>query len=428
MTKPRILIVEDERITAMDERGLLEEMGYEVTAIASSVDAAVQQAERTRPDLVLMDIMLDGGGDGIQAGEIINRRRSIPIVYVTAHADHEVLERAMNQGSFGYVVKPFTPEVLRTNIELALYKHRADQALREQEQFLRDVTSELAEGLLVIDEKGRVLLMNPEAERLLGWTSEELGEAHLCERVCGPAGKPVALADCRVLEAMRSGEIQRVDEDRFHAKDGRSFPVAYSASPMIRPQGTTGVVLAFHDISQRKQAEQQLAHLASHDTLTGVLNRSELESRLDLAVQHALEQRHDLSLCLLDVDNFKQINDGHGHQVGDRVLRRVAEVLRAGTRDSDGVGRYGGDEFVVVFPNTPAELAGELAERLRSTVSADLMTVDEGRAISLTISIGVAGLPAHGTSKEALLAAADKAMYRAKASGRDRVCVAAAAS
>lgn len=141
MKHPQILIVEDESIVARDLSHRLTDMGYEVPAVSMTGSDAIHQVDRTSPDLVLMDIRLRGDMDGIEAAEVIRRRHSLPVVFVTAYADPQTLERAKQSTPFGYVLKPFVERELQTTIELALYKHQMD---REREQLILELEEALS--------------------------------------------------------------------------------------------------------------------------------------------------------------------------------------------------------------------------------------------------------------------------------------------
>ncbi len=424
MNAKRILLVEDERITAMDEQGLLEDAGYKVTGIASSAGDAIRMADEQRPDLVLMDIRLEGEMDGTRAAVVIRERLRIPVVFVTAHTNKEFLDRVKISEPFGYVAKPFKFDSLRTNIEIALYKHRLEEALKEREQFLEDVTAELAEGLFVLDRRGRVVFINPEAERLLGWTQKELADRDVHELIHDFQGLGVPAPDCRAFKVLRSGETERVEEDQFFHRDGHGFPVSYTAAPISRHGDITGVVVAFQDITERKRLNDKLKYLATHDAVTGLHNRSELERRVDEEVARALRYERSISVFMIDIDHFKRINDRHGHQAGDAALRQLAGFLQKETRQSDYVARYGGEEFIILLPETSLAKARELAERLCEEIAAHPFRLNDDTPITLNVSLGVANLPAHGHSDQVLIAAADQAMYRAKNQGRNRVCIA----
>lgn len=166
------------------------------------------------------------------------------------------------------------------------------------------------------------------------------------------------------------------------------------------------------------EANRHLEQVANTDSLTGIMNRYRIEHLVQLALANAERYRHTFSLLLFDIDYFKRINDNHGHETGDRILKSLVQKLESGLRDSDQMGRWGGEEFLVLVPNTPLADAGVFAERLCSLVS----QTDFGLPEPVTISIGVAEW-AQSDSLRKLIARADQAMYQAKNSGRNRVCL-----
>ena len=171
---------------------------------------------------------------------------------------------------------------------------------------------------------------------------------------------------------------------------------------------------------QLVEAREQLRDLATHDPLTGVLSRAALLDTLQRESARSSRERDGVAVIMVDVDNFKAINDTHGHMVGDAVLREIARRMRAAVRTYDSIGRYGGEEFVVVAPGCGVAIAGELAERLRLSVcSGEIMGADT--ALAMTVSLGVAS-SADGAA-DLLLRAADRALYQAKANGRNCVVV-----
>ena len=163
--------------------------------------------------------------------------------------------------------------------------------------------------------------------------------------------------------------------------------------------------------------------MATMDLLTGVLNRQALLSRLDAELDRAARYGHQLSIILVDIDHFKRLNDTYGHVAGDQMLHAVAEVLRASVRGVDIVGRYGGEEFMVVLPETDVDAAATLAEKLRRFVALRSLALEDGSVVSVTLSAGVAGGFGSHLNLETLVRDADNAMYSAKALGRDQVYV-----
>jgi diguanylate cyclase (GGDEF)-like protein/PAS domain S-box-containing protein len=185
-----------------------------------------------------------------------------------------------------------------------------------------------------------------------------------------------------------------------------------------------GVAKILSGAIERKQVEAELQYLATHDTLTGLNNRSVLEQQASDEVHRAERYDRALSLFLVDIDHFKQINDRFSHQVGDSVLSGFAKILEHSVRRTDHAARYGGEEFVILLPETTLAEAKELAERLRIRISEHPIALEDGEAINITISLGVATFPEHAASWQNLLKAADAAMYDAKSDGRNCVRVA----
>jgi diguanylate cyclase (GGDEF)-like protein len=170
-----------------------------------------------------------------------------------------------------------------------------------------------------------------------------------------------------------------------------------------------------------EQARLELATQASVDPVTGLPNRRALDDRLAEEVERALRYKQPLSLCFIDLDHFKNVNDEHGHAAGDAALAQVGAILRRTARGIDFVGRFGGEEFVVLVPGTWSEDAATLGERLRRAVAESTFDLGGNRSVRLTISVGIAGLPEHASDGHALNGYADKALYAAKRAGRNQV-------
>ncbi|WP_052761004.1 GGDEF domain-containing protein [Sedimenticola thiotaurini] len=172
------------------------------------------------------------------------------------------------------------------------------------------------------------------------------------------------------------------------------------------------------ELRARKRIEKRLKHQATHDPLTGLYNRNELERRIADDLARASRYNHPISIFMVDIDHFKDINDRYGHVNGDRVLCRVADELERSLRKTDYVARYGGEEFLIVLPETPLAMAVELGERLRHQVASQRIDL-AGTSVSVTVSIGVASYPEIDSDRHKLLDAADMAMYQAKHDGRN---------
>ena len=177
-----------------------------------------------------------------------------------------------------------------------------------------------------------------------------------------------------------------------------------------------------HDLSA---ANHQLKELASTDALTGTLNRRAFMEEASGLLQLAQRYKHPLSLLMIDADHFKKVNDTYGHQVGDRVLIHLSNIMRHCLRGTDRLGRVGGEEFAVILPETDLEQTGVLIERLLSAVRSATIEIEDAPPPRVTVSIGVATLNPLSTDIDALMKQADVALYRAKNEGRDRWCAAA---
>lgn len=268
MSGAQILVVEDEGVVARSIQTDLQSMGYAVGEVASSGEEAVEQAEETHPDLVLMDVVLKGNMDGIEAAEEIRRRFDIPVVYLTAYEDAETMSRAKLTEPFGYLLKPFEDRELRAAIEVALYKHRIEAQLRATERWLATTLQSIAEGMIATDAQLRIRLLNPVAERLIGCAAEDaFGKelAEVCTLVRGD--EPIDLRSLGA-EAIRAAMgVALPDDVLLVAGAGRGTPVEGSLAPILDDGHLCGHVLILRDISERRameqarrQGEEQLRH------------------------------------------------------------------------------------------------------------------------------------------------------------------------
>ncbi len=169
MANVKILVVEDESIVAMDIKHRAEGLGYTVTGITPSGEGAIEKASETLPDLVLMDIVLKGDMDGVEAAQKIRDTLDIPVVYLTAYSDEKTLKRAKVTEPFGYIIKPFEDRELHSAVEVALYKHKMESKLKESEKWLSTTLESIGDAVIATDENGSVKFMNPVAMNITGW-------------------------------------------------------------------------------------------------------------------------------------------------------------------------------------------------------------------------------------------------------------------
>ncbi len=254
----RIMIVEDESLVARDIDNMATSLGYEVCGIASSGEEAVAMAARLRPDLILMDVIIKGGLDGISAAEKIWDNYRIPLIYVTAYADELTLKRAKITEAFGYILKPFDERELKVTIEMAFYKSRMGMKLQEREEWLSALLKSIGDGVIATDKDGLITYMNPLAEKLTGWGQEDVLK------------KPL-------VEIYNAAELQNDSNERgiiLRAKNGTQFPIEVTATSLNGgQQNSSGQVLVFRDISARKRTERELkdSWKKLHEALEGTI-------------------------------------------------------------------------------------------------------------------------------------------------------------
>ena len=260
MAEKQILIVEDERIIAEHVAQSLQDLGYDVSGIATSGEEAIIKTEENSPDLVLMDIVLRGEINGIEAADLIRSRFNIPVIYLTAYADEKTVERAKITEPFGYILKPFDDRELHTAIEMALYKHKMENKLKEREEWLSTTLASIGDAVIATDTKGCVIFMNPVAESLTGWKQEDVEgrpTKEVFHIINEKTRKPVEDPVTRVL---RDGVVVGLANNAILiAKDGTERPIDDTGAPIRDDKGNMlGVVLVFHDVTARRKAQEAL--------------------------------------------------------------------------------------------------------------------------------------------------------------------------
>jgi PAS domain S-box-containing protein/putative nucleotidyltransferase with HDIG domain len=257
MEKIRVLVVEDESLVARDIENMVTSQGYEVCGVASTSEEALALAVETRPEIILMDVIIRGSLDGIAVAEKIWESYRIPIIYVTAYADEHTLKRAKITEPFGYILKPFDERELKIAIEMAYYKSRMAMKLKEREEWLSALLKSIGDGVIATDRSGQITFMNPLAEKLTGWHQEE--------------ALKMPLRDVFRTVVSRDGEEPEII---LWAKDGEKFPIEETKMPMADEfRKTSGHVLVFRDISSRVRTEKELKESWErlHEALEGTI-------------------------------------------------------------------------------------------------------------------------------------------------------------
>jgi diguanylate cyclase (GGDEF)-like protein/PAS domain S-box-containing protein len=316
---------------------------------------------------------------------------------------------------------------LLAGIVIAVWVSRSvagTEAKLEHEKELAEVTlHSIVDGVITTDAAGRVEYLNPVAEQYLGWTGAEAIGKPLSEiyRVLDErTGKPI---DPLPLTDTAGGGEAELTAVRLVDRSGRECPVRYSHAPILGRDGTVhGMIVVFHDVSQLRAMSQQLLWQASHDSLTGLVNRREFERRLAGLIETAGAQRREHALLFMDLDNFKAVNDTCGHSAGDELLRQLTSIMLTRMRGSDTLARLGGDEFGALLEACPVDQGVRIANALRETVR-EFRFVWEGKTFSVGVSVGLVPIDAESGDVNQVLANGDATCYEAKNRGRDRVQV-----
>ncbi len=255
--KKKILIVEDENIVALDIQKRLNNLGYKIVGILASGEQAVQKVKDYKPDLVLMDIMLKGKLDGIEAAHEIKKILNIPIIYLTAYSDEKTIKRAKITGPFGYISKPFGEHDLHAAVEMAFYKHNIELSLHESEEWFRKVFNTSIDAILAIDSDGNIILSNPAAEKMFKISKNEFKKIQLKSIISNESKSEFEKIISTIFKKENTEETGKTVELICYKKKSISFPVELSLST-----GNTGgkdfILIIFRDISKRKKTEESL--------------------------------------------------------------------------------------------------------------------------------------------------------------------------
>jgi two-component system cell cycle response regulator len=454
----RVLVVDDVPANLKLLEARLSAEYFDVTTACSGVEA-LALCERAECDIVLLDVMMPDL-DGFEVCRKLKsnpRTHHIPVVMVTALDQPSDRVRGLEAGADDFLTKPVTDIALISRVRsLARLKMVTDE-LR-----MRAVTSKEIgiqgperEAIMETGRNGRVLLVDDRRnsyERIVSTLSTE----HAVTLEADPNEALFRAAEGDYELVIVSLGLQNFDGLRLCSQirsieRSRGLPILAVAEADNTASLTRGLEIGVNDyllrpidrnemlarvrtqIKKKRYAErlrdnvQMSIELAITDGLTGLFNRRYMETHLETLVEQAAVRGKPLATLVVDIDYFKAINDGHGHDAGDDVLREFAIRLRKAIRNIDLACRYGGEEFVIVMPETDMAVATTVAERLRRRIAGEPFVVQQGaRDLDVTISIGIATLCETADNAAAILKCADQALYRAKRDGRNRVVPAAA--
>jgi diguanylate cyclase (GGDEF)-like protein/PAS domain S-box-containing protein len=406
---------------------------------------AIRATQSRWTELILLDIKLPD----LDGYEVCKQLKSdeqtagIPIIFLSALNKTFNKVQGLAVGGVDYIAKPFQVEEVLARVETHLTIRRLQQSLQEQnlrllreieerqrleeslfaEKELAQVTLQsIGDAVITTDAQGNVRYFNPIAEQLTGWKAHEAQGLPLStvfvivnEVTRKPVENPIGKA---LLEKRIVG---LANHTILIARDATEYAIEDSAAPIRDREGQIiGAVTVFHDVTESRNLARQISWEASHDALTGLINRRGFEQQLIEAIAYVQDSNQQHALCYLDLDQFKVVNDTVGHLAGDELLRQITTLLQKGVRANDTLARLGGDEFGLLLTQCPLSQAAKIAEKLKDLVH-QFRFIWNGKTFIIGVSIGVVAIDQTSQDLMELLGAADAACYAAKARGRNCV-------
>lgn len=380
---------------------------------ATSGKAALKMVNKERPDLILLDVMMPEmtGIEVMQKLRENHETRDIAVIFVSADASEQTQLEGFKLGADDYLVKPISTSIMKVRVRNLLLRKYAEKQLR----LAAKVFESSGEAIMIIDKNNCIVEVNQAFTALTGYSLSDIKGRN-------PSLLSAGRTDPSVYEKM----WQHIEEHGFWQgelwdkdKSGRIYPKWISISVVRNAYNDIEFYIAsFTDISERKAAEEHINHLAHRDALTGLFNRFSLQDAIDQALARAKREKIEIAILIIDLDNFKEINDAHGHVAGDKLLVEAAQRMCNSVRQTDIIARWGGDEFVVVLTHVEnSSAAARVAEKLRHNLS--IPYVHEDIEMISSPSIGVSMFPSDGDNIEILMKNADMALYHAKEMGRN---------
>lgn len=422
---PSILLVDDipENLIVLEK--LISKLPIKVFKTTSG-EEAVQLALENEFMLILLDVQMPEM-DGYQVLEVLSwdeKTKYIPVIFITAnYRDEQHKLKGYESGAVDYLYKPINEQILLSKIRVFLDLYEQQQKNLYLQKRYESIILSAGEGIIELDINGNLTYVNPAAEKLLSRQGAELLEtsflSFLRENNESDNNQKITWSEHPIYKTCKAGNIYHKDDTNLLRKDETLLPVEYTATPLHNERKEIqGIVIVFDDITLRKTVEDQLTNLALYDHLTKLPNRLLFEKTIAQTIARAKRSNKEMALMFLDLDHFKNINDTLGHDVGDMLLKGVAERLQGCIRKSDTVARLGGDEFAIVLDEVmKAEDAGLVAEKIITSLGPPFQL--NGHEVFASTSIGIAIYPVSGSDSITLTKNADIAMYQAKQEGRN---------
>jgi len=451
----RVLIVDDDPVNTKLLTSMLPTDKYAVIT-ALTGEMCLEKTMREHPDLILLDIMMPGL-DGYEVTRQLKKdpkTQNIPVMLITALDEQADKIKGLEAGADDFLNKPVNTFELRARVQSLLRLKVYHEQLKTRSQSENSVLMPSVPGageetiyspliLVVEDDEKDVRLfqkyLDPEGFRLkiigdgeaaIEFAREESIDLILIDIMLPGMDGFEVIKQLKKMAKHRNAQLVVVTQ----VDDLKSKILGINLGIddyLIKPINREELIARVHSLLKKKAYMDRLStqfenalQAAISDKLTGIYNHAYFKHFIDLEVKRAIRQKHPLALIMIDIDNFKKYNDTYGHPVGDVLLKWIGKVIRTSIRDVDVPARYGGEEFAVVLPYADRKGAPVVAERIRTAISTEpFVTPDMKNTGKITVSMGIAYYPEDAASAKELIKLADKALYRAKREGKDRVCI-----
>ncbi len=415
-----VMIVEDESIIAHDLKNLLTKLDYRVFEPVHTGEEAVAMVGELKPDLILMDIVLSGEMDGIDAAEMIRGEYDIPIIFITSYFGRDFILRSKRIAPYGYILKPFKETELAIILEMSLERHRLEKELRISEERYGNLLRSIPDIVYSLDRNGCLTSINKDDAFLA-----EFGLRR--EEILGRPFQEIINEEDRntVINSFLEAVTTRREYTkglRFRIMTRRQVPqwfeihshmVFDSEGNYVSEEGV------LRDITEKHLMEIELERHATLDIMTCAFNRHTGLSILERQMELSRRRGKKLAICYLDIDNLKTVNDSRGHTAGDELIRTVVSLINEIRRSSDTVIRMGGDEFVIILPDCDEEGSRIFMDRMDQALRR--LNDQESPGYPVSVSCGSALFsPDSSITMTALLESADREMYMKKREKKGR--------
>ena len=430
ITEKRILVVDDDRDFSDSLNDLISAEGYTVD-VAYGIDQGIKASSIFKPHIALVDINL-GGESGLEFLKLIQEQQPETIcIMLTAYANIDSTIKSLRLGAHDYLRKPIQVDELLNAFDkcfdklgLINEKFNAEQALRESEKRFRSLVNNIPGSIYrcKLDQKLTMLYMSNVIEKICGYSSQEIVSNHSISYIDIIHPDDIATVHEKIQDALELKQPYILEYRLVHKDGGTKWVYDKGQGVFASNEELLYMDGAIFDITESHHLSEQLTYYASHDVLTGLVNRREFELRLQRVLETGRDDNSEHALCYIDLDQFKIINDTSGHVAGDELLRQLGRLMIEMVRKRDTLARLGGDEFGVLMEHCNLEQANRVATKLLRSIE-DYRFVWENKMFSVGASIGLVPIDNDALDSIDVLKQADAACYAAKDAGRNRIHV-----